>query len=203
MLTSQRAELGLASQWRWVILRGVVAILFGLLAFARPGLMSLTLFLWFAAYAFIEGVATLISAARDHGAGGFRRGTLVVEGLLGIAVGVVSVLWPASAALALIWVIGLWAVIAGAMEIMSAIRLRKIIEHEWMLGLAGALTVALGFVLLYRPLAGGLAIIWWLASYAIVFGGLMIGLGLRLRRYAYETAHGENLPMGGGLHQPT
>ncbi|HVZ86252.1 MAG TPA: DUF308 domain-containing protein [Polyangia bacterium] len=203
MLGLKREELGLASQWRWVILRGVVAIVFGLLAFARPLLMSLSLFLWFAAYAFIEGVATLISAARDTQASSFRRGTLVVEGLLGVAVGVVAVLWPASAAVALIWVIGAWAIVAGALEIMSAIRLRRIIEHEWMLGLAGALTIALGLVLLYRPLLGGLAIMWWLGGYAIVFGALMIGLGLRLRRHAYEHAHGENLPMGGGLHQPS
>jgi uncharacterized membrane protein HdeD (DUF308 family) len=203
MLGLKREELGLASQWRWVILRGVVAIVFGVLAFARPLLMSLTLFLWFAAYAFIEGVATLISAAREKEVSSFRRGALIVEGLLGIAVGVVAVMWPASAAVALIWVIGAWAIIAGALEIASAIRLRRVIEHEWMLAMAGALTIVLGLVLLYRPLVGGLAIMWWLGSYAILFGALMIGLGLRLRRHAHDTAHGQNLPMGGGLHQPT
>jgi uncharacterized membrane protein HdeD (DUF308 family) len=158
----------------------VVAILFGLLAFSHPGAMTLGLILTFGAYAFIGGVASIISAARRERAGA-SWGALLVEGLLGIAVAVMAVLWPATAALAFVWVIGAWAVITGALEIVTAVRMRKVIEHEWTLGLAGAVSVAFGLLMLFRPVIGTLAIVWWLGAYAMVFGILMIVLGFKLR----------------------
>src|SRR5690242_2171196 len=111
----EKEELGLASRWGWIVLRGVVAILFGLLAFSHPGAITLGLVLTFGAYAFIGGVAAIVSAARRERAG-TSWGALLAEGLLGIAVAVIAVLWPASAALAFVWVIGAWAILSGALE---------------------------------------------------------------------------------------
>jgi uncharacterized membrane protein HdeD (DUF308 family) len=137
----------------------------------------------------------VIAAAR---AGRMREqswGTLLIEGLLGIAVGAVALLWPASTALAFVWLIGVWAIASGALEIASAIRLRKLIEHEWALGIAGALSVAFGLLMFYRPIAGGLAVVWWLGAYAMFFGIMMIVLGFRLRSFARMA--GRQLPTEG------
>jgi uncharacterized membrane protein HdeD (DUF308 family) len=195
MLTS-RGDLDLSDRWGWVILRGVVAILFGLFAFARPGAMSLGLLMLFAAYAFVGGVATIITAARRERAGS-SWGMLLLDGILGIAVAIVAVLWPATAVVAFVWVLAVWAVVTGALEVASAISLRKVIEHEWALGLAGAVTVALGVLLFLRPFTGAVAVVWWLGAYALAFGALMIGLGFELRSYA--RGHGRGLMPGGQL----
>jgi uncharacterized membrane protein HdeD (DUF308 family) len=184
-----KEDLGLASKWGWVVLRGVVGVLFGLIAFSRPGAMAASIVLVFGCYAFISGIATVVAAARS-GRAGYSWGALLVEGLLGIAVGAVALLWPASTALAFVWLIACWAIISGVLEIASAIRLRKVIEHEWALGIAGALSVAFGLLMLYRPIAGGLAVVWWLGAYALIFGVMMIVLGFRLRSFA-RRAGGE------------
>jgi uncharacterized membrane protein HdeD (DUF308 family) len=193
MLTS-RDETDLSSRWGWVILRGVVAILFGIFAFARPGAMSLGLLMLFAAYAFVGGVATIITAARRERAGS-SWGMLLLDGILGIAVAIVAVLWPATAVVAFVWVLAVWAVVTGGLEIASAISLRKVIEHEWALGLAGLVTVALGVLLFMRPVVGAVAVVWWLGAWALVFGALMIATGFELRGYAHRHGGGY-LPRG-------
>jgi uncharacterized membrane protein HdeD (DUF308 family) len=201
-MLSEKAELGLSSRWGWVLLRGVVAILFGLLAIAQPGTIGLTVVLMFAAYAFVSGIAALVSAARGGREGDSRWGMLLVEGLLYVAAGMLAVFWPASVALAFLWVLAFWSIISGGLEIASAIRLRKIIEHEWTLALAGALSIAFGALLLFRPMVGALAVVWWLGAYAIVYGILMAAFGFRLRSYLHSHAGG-NLAAGGRLRQPT
>jgi|KBSMisStaDraftv2_1062788.scaffolds.fasta_scaffold64954_4 uncharacterized membrane protein HdeD (DUF308 family) len=194
MLASASKEtFGLASKWGWVVFRGVIGVLFGLIAFARPGAMAFSMVLIFGCYAFISGIATVIAAARS-GRAGESWGALLVEGLLGIAVGAVALLWPASTALAIVWLIGFWAIASGILEIVSAVKLRKLIEHEWMLGIGGALSIALGLLMFYRPLAGGLAVVWWLGAYALLFGITMIVLGFRLRRFAHRA---DELPTEG------
>ncbi len=186
---------GLPTKWGWVVFRGVIAILFALIAFARPGAMAFSMVLVFGCFAFIGGIATVVAAARS-GRAGESWGALLVEGLLGIAIGALAVLWPASTALAFVWLIGAWAILSGALEIASAIRLRKMIEHEWALGIAGVLSIAFGLLMLYRPIAGGVAVMWWLGAYAIMFGVLMIVLGFRLR--SYSRSHlGGHLPSEG------
>jgi uncharacterized membrane protein HdeD (DUF308 family) len=180
LATKEEVGLGLASRWGWVVFKGVIGVLFGLIAFARPGAMALSMVLVFGCYAFISGIATIIAAARS-GRAGERWGALLLEGLLGIAVGVVAVVWPATLALSFVWLIGFWAVCSGVLEIASAIKLRKVIEHEWALGIAGALSIAFGLLMFYRPVAGGVAVVWWLGAYALLFGVLMIVLGFRLR----------------------
>jgi uncharacterized membrane protein HdeD (DUF308 family) len=191
------AQDGLVQKWGWVVARGVIAVLFGLIAFSRPGPMAFGMVLLFGCFAFAAGIATVIAAARS-GRAGSNWGALLVEGLLSIAIGVLAVLWPASTALAFVWLIGAWALLSGALEIAAAVRLRKVIEKEWVLGIAGALSIAFGLLMFYRPLAGGIAVVWWLGAYALVSGVMMIVLGFRLRSYA--RTHRSELPAE-GLHQ--
>jgi uncharacterized membrane protein HdeD (DUF308 family) len=195
-----RDEFGLASRWGWVVARGVAAILFGLFALARPGAMSLGLVLLFGAYALIGGIAAVVAAA-ERGRAGYSWGMLLLDGLLGMAIGVLSLLAPATMAFAFVWVLGIWALATGALEIASAFRLRKVIKNEWALGLAGLASVALGAVMLYKPLAGGLAIVWWLGAYALVFGVFMTVLGFRLRSHQHMLAGGGYVP-GREVHLP-
>jgi uncharacterized membrane protein HdeD (DUF308 family) len=189
MKTTTRDEPGLASRWGWVVARGVVAILFGLLALARPAAVSLSLVMLFGAYAVIGGIAAVVGAAQRERAG-YSWGMLLLDGLLGIAIGILALLSPATMAFAFVWVVGIWAVVTGGLEIASAIRLRKMISNEWALGLAGLVSVALGAVMLYKPLAGGLAIVWWLGAYALVFGVFMLVLGFRLRTFQHGLEGG-------------
>jgi uncharacterized membrane protein HdeD (DUF308 family) len=127
---------------------------------------------------------------------------LLLEGLLYVAAGMVAVFWPASTALAFLWVLAFWSIISGGLEISSAIRLRKIIDHEWTLALAGAVSIAFGALLLLRPLVGAVAVVWWLGAYAMVYGILMTVLGFRLRSHGHAHKSGD-LPTDGGLQQPT
>ena len=176
--------------------------MFGLVAFAEPATVGFALVLTFAVYSFVSGIAALVSAARGARAREPRWGTMLLEGLLYIVAGAVAVLWPGTAALAFVLVIGFWAIFSGALQISSAIRLRKAIGHEWALGLAGAVSILFGLLMLFRPVAGGVAVVWWLGAYAVVFGALMIVVGLRLRRFAHSFEAGGHLPEE-GLHQPT
>jgi len=169
-----------------------------LLAFSRPGAMAFSMVLLFGVWAFVSGIATLIAAARV-GRAGESWGALLLEGLLDIAVGAVALLWPASTALAIVWLIGAWAIVIGVLELVSAIRLRKTINHEWALGLAGVVSIALGLLMFYRPLAGGVAVVWWLGAYAMIFGIMWVVLGFRLRSHLHARRGGE-LPTE-GLHQ--
>jgi uncharacterized membrane protein HdeD (DUF308 family) len=112
---------------------------------------------------------------------------LVVVGLLGIAVGILTFVWPGITALVLILFIGAWALVTGIFEIIGAIRLRKEIDDEWMLILSGILSVLFGLGVMILPGAGALALIWVIAIYAIIFGLLMIALALRLRKHSHAT----------------
>jgi len=190
-MLAAREEVGsrIASRWGWVVFRGVIGILFGLFAFARPGAMGLGIVLVFGCYAFISGIAACVAAARA-GSAGERWGALLVEGLLGLAVGICAVVWPAAMALSFVWLIGFWAVFSGVLEIASAIKMRKVIAHEWALAIAGALSIAFGLLMFYRPVAGGLAVVWWLGAYALLFGVLQLVLGFRLRSLSKTIEHG-------------
>jgi uncharacterized membrane protein HdeD (DUF308 family) len=188
--------------WGWIVARGVVAIIFGMIALFLPRITWMVLMSFFAAYAFIDGVAALVAALSRNSAVERPWGMLLLEGLFGIGVAALWVIWPVRTSLAFLYVLGAWGVVTGIMEIAAAIRLRKVIRHEWMLGLAGALSVAFGVVVWLRPLAGALALVWWVGAYAIVFGALLIGLGLRLRQFTGHRPSRE-LPYDTGLRQPT
>jgi uncharacterized membrane protein HdeD (DUF308 family) len=178
----------LGRNWGWIVLRGVVAVLFGVLAIAWPGITLAALIIVWGAYALADGVLALVAAwrVRDQGRPFWA---LLIVGLLGIAAGVVTFLWPELTALTLLMIIAAWAVVVGVFQVVAAIRLRKLIAGEWLLGLTGILSVIFGIVVFARPQAGALAVVWMIGSYAIVFGALLIALGLRLKPHASGGHH--------------
>ena len=189
----------LARRWWILAIRGAAAIAFGLLTFVAPASSLYALIVLFGAYAIINGAFDLSMAFRGAAAGR-RWGSLIFEGLVSVAAGVLTFLWPKMSALVLLLVIAAWAVITGASAIVAAVRLRKHIQGEWMLGLAGVLSIAFGLLLFVYPGPGALAVIIWIGAYAIVYGALLLALAFRLRRWAHS---GEgSLPTGGGLHVP-
>jgi uncharacterized membrane protein HdeD (DUF308 family) len=170
----------LARNWWIFLLRGFAGIVFGLVTFFLPGISLTALVLVFGAYALADGILAIISAIRTH-AENDRWWVLVLEGLMGIAAGVVTLIWPGITALALVFIIAAWALVTGGLEIAAAIRLRKVITHEWLLVLAGIASVALGILLALFPGPGALALVLWIGAYALVSGALMVGLAFRLR----------------------
>jgi len=172
----------LVRNWWVVVLRGVARILFGLTTFFAPGISLAVLVLFYGAYALVDGILALVSVIWDRGARG-HWWLLVFEGIAGIAAGVITFLWPGITAIALLYVIAAWALVTGAFEIAAAIRLRKVIDDEWLLVLSGILSIGLGILLLLYPGAGALAVVLWIGAYAFVFGTLLLILGLRLRSW--------------------
>ena len=176
----------LAKCWWLLLLRGIAAIIFGVLAFIWPGLTLVTLVLLYGAFALVDGVLSLI-AAFSGSAKPVPTWWLIVVGLLGIAAGIVTFLWPGITAILLIYFIGAWALVHGIFEIIGAIQLRKEIDNEWMLILGGVLSVVFGAIVLIAPGAGALALIWVIASYSIVFGITFVALALRLRKHSHPA----------------
>lgn len=170
----------LARNWWTLALRGVLSILFGLAAFLWPGLTLGALVLLFGAYAFVDG-AFAVAAALVGRTGGMPWWALLVEGLIGLAAGVATALWPGITALALLYMIAAWSAATGVFEMVAAIRLRREIRGEWALFLSGLLSVVFGLVLVMFPGAGALALAWYIGAYAVVFGVLLVVLGFRLR----------------------
>lgn len=173
--------------WGWVVARGVVAVLFGLMALLFPSAAFVAMVAVFAGYAFVEGVASVIMSLRAPARRQGPAWALLLEGICGIAVAVLLLVRPARTILALLLVLGAFAIITGIMEIAAAIRLRRVIRGEWMLGLAGLLSVAFGVLVWAWPAAGALTLVWWTGAYALIFGALFIALGIRLARHQRET----------------
>ena len=171
----------LAHNWWMLALRGLVAIVFGVLAFVLPGMTLLTLVFLFGVYAIVNGVLALVHAFSAP-KGYPRFGALIFTGIISIAAGVLAFVWPGITALSLVLLIAAWAIVNGVFEIATAIRLRRVIEHEWLLALAGILSVLLGIVMLLQPGAGALALVWWIGGFAIAFGVLLVALAFRVRR---------------------
>ena len=170
----------MAENWWTLVLRGIAAIIFGILAYIWPGITFTVLVLFFGAYALWDGVFALIGAFRTQGD---RRWALILEGIVGIAVGLLIFFWTGAATLALLLVIGAWAIVTGIFEIIAAIRLRKEIEGEWLLLLSGLLSVLFGIAMAIWPAAGLVAVTWLIGAYAILFGVLLVVLGFRLRNW--------------------
>lgn len=172
----------LAKNWWLLLLRGIAAIVFGVLAFAWPGLTLLTLILLYGAFALTDGVIAIIAAITGGAPGG--RWWLALVGVLGIAVGVLTFMLPGMTALILLFTMAGWAVAIGVLQIVGAIRLRKEIDNEWFLILSGAISVLFGLAVMLNPGAGALALVWVIGAYAIIAGALYIGLALRLKKHA-------------------
>ena len=175
------ATVELARWWWTFILRGVLAIAFGILAFFAPGLGIAVLVGLFAAWALIDGATNLVAGFRTRGRD--RSWWLsILEGIVGIVAGVVALLFPVYAAGALVLIIAVWAIITGVFEIVAAIRLREQITGELWLGLAGLASILWGVILFLFPGAGALSLVWLIGGFAIAFGAFLVALGWRLRR---------------------
>jgi uncharacterized membrane protein HdeD (DUF308 family) len=171
----------LARNWWMLVLRGVLAIVFGLVALLWPALTLFVLVIMFGVYAIVDGVVAVMAAGLSHTKDSPRWWVFLLEGLVSIGAGVAALLLPRLAALTLVLLIAAWAVVTGILEIAAAIRLRREINNEWLLGLGGLLSVILGIVLFVQPAAGAIAVIWTLAVYSQIFGILLIALGIRLK----------------------
>ena len=176
----------LARNWWLLLLRGIFGVLFGVFSIVWPGMSLLTLVLIYGIYALADGVVSI--AAAIQGGTAAPRWWLTVVGLLGIAAGVLTYLWPGITAVVLVMLIGIWAIATGVMQIMGAIKLRKEIEGEWLLIASGALSVIVGAFLCIWPGAGALALATVIGVYAIFYGALLIGFALRLRRHRHARA---------------
>jgi len=181
---------GLARNWWALAIRGVAAVLFGVLTFVLPGISLLYLVLLFGGYALIDGVFNLVSSFRTPD----RHWALLVEGVLGIVVGILTFLWPAITGIVLLYFIAFWAIFTGVFEIAAGVRLRKVIRNEWLLIGMGVVSVLFGILILAAPIAGALAIVLWIGAYALVFGILMIVLAFRLRAH-HHAVHGGATPL--------
>src|SRR5690242_13573834 len=169
----------LVGNWWALALRGVLAILFAIIAFALPLVAATTMVLVFAAYAFVDGIFALIAglrAARHHG----RSAPLLIEGVLNLLIGIFFFVWPGAALVAFVWMIAIWAVVTGVLLISAGVAL---IRHsgEWLLILGGIISVLLGIVLFFAPGAGIVAISWWLGVYALLFGIALLITAFRIR----------------------
>jgi uncharacterized membrane protein HdeD (DUF308 family) len=164
-----------------LVIRGIVALLFGIVALALPAAAFWALVVAFGVYAFVDGVSALISALARRNRDG--RGWLAVEGIAGIAAGIFTAVSPASTAVALIALVSAWALVTGILKIVLAIKLRREIPDEWLLILSGVASIVLAVLILAAPLPATLGLIWALGIYALVMGVLLIALSARLRRW--------------------
>lgn len=172
-----------ARNWWTLVIRGIAAVLFGLLTLFAPGISLAALILLFACYAIVDGVFNLVGTVRGM-AHHQRWGESLLEGVVSLAAGVVALLWPGLSALALLFWIAAWAIVTGVLELGAAIRLRRLIQGEWLLALSGVLSVVFGVLVVVSPGAGALAVLFWIAVYALAFGALLITLGMRVRKLA-------------------
>jgi uncharacterized membrane protein HdeD (DUF308 family) len=175
----------LSRNWWILLLRGLLGIAFGVLTFMQPAVSLAWLVLIFGAFAMADGILNLWTAFTDKESE--NRWLLGLGGLVGIGVGLLTFLAPGVTAIALLFYIALWAMVMGVLEIVIAIRLRKEIEGEWLLGLAGLCSLVFGVALLARPAIGALAVLWLIAAYAIVFGVIFTVLAFKVKGLAKKV----------------
>jgi uncharacterized membrane protein HdeD (DUF308 family) len=177
----------LVRNWWTLAVRGVFGIMFGLAAFLLPGITLGALILLFGAYAVIDGVFAVIGGVRaaEHHE---RWAALLLEGIAGIAAGVLTFVWPALTALVLLYLIAAWSIIRGVLKIAAAIRLRRTIQGEWLLGLNGVFSILFGILLIVMPVIGLVTLVWLVGIYALIFGALLLGLAFRLRKHQFRVA---------------
>ncbi|HZS03295.1 MAG TPA: HdeD family acid-resistance protein [Blastocatellia bacterium] len=164
-----------AKNWWVLLVRGILAVLFAIMAFTFPGLTLVTLVLLYGVYALADGLTAIWVGGQA------RAWWFVLLGVLGVFVGICTFIYPGITAVALLYLIAAWAVVRGVFEIVTAIQLRKEISNEWLLIAAGILSVLFGVALVANPAAGALAMVWIIGAYAFIFGMVVIVLAFRLR----------------------
>jgi uncharacterized membrane protein HdeD (DUF308 family) len=171
----------LSENWWVVVLRGLAAIVFGVLTLFAPGISLAALVLLFGAYALADGVLAIITSIRRRSSE--RWWLLLLEGIAGIAAGIITLIMPGITALALLYLIAARAIVVGALQISTAIRLRKVITGEWLMVLSGIASVIFGVLLVIFPGIGALAVVLWIGAFSLVIGAVLVGLGIRLRSW--------------------
>ena len=172
---------GLAGSWWLVALRGLAAIVFGMIAFWSPAATMLALALIFAAYSLVDGIFNVVLAMRGMRHRRGRWGWFLANGLLGIAVAVAVVLWPGLTVLVFVLIFAAWALFSGGMLLAAAVKLKKTHGRWWMV-LGALLSIACGVLLFVAPLIGAIVLTWWLGAYALVFGIALLALAFQLRK---------------------
>ena len=167
------------TSWWVLAVRGVAALMFGVLALLWPGVTLLLLVALFSAYAIVGGAAALVGAVKNRARDG-GWWVVLLWGIVSIVAGVLALIWPALTALALVLLMGATALVNGVLELVLAVRLRRQIAGEWLLGLAGVVSILFGLFVLIFPGPGALALVWLIAVHAIAIGILLIAAGLRL-----------------------
>ena len=176
----------LSHNWWLLALRGLAAIIFGLLTFIWPGISLFALIMLFGAFALVNGVLSIFLAARAP-KGYPRFGSLVIGGVCGIFAAILTLIWPGLTALGLLIMIAAWAIVTGILEIFAAIKLRKEIKREWLLTLAGLCSVVFGVLLMLMPGPGALVLVLWIGVYTLVVGLLLVVLAFKVRRLGKEV----------------
>jgi uncharacterized membrane protein HdeD (DUF308 family) len=170
----------LKRHWWVPVIRGIAAIVFGVIAFTHPRLAAVTLLLFFGAWVLIDGIFRVMGSI-GHRASDPDWGWHLVIGIIGIVVGLLTFHAPGITALALVIYVAAWALMVGASEIVMAFKMRREIKGEWFLILMGLVSIAFAVLLLWNPAAGAAALIWLIAWYAVVLGILAIFFGFRLK----------------------
>ena len=174
-------------KWTWILLRGVLGVLFGILAIARPGLTLAAIVIVFGVYAIVDGIYLAVTSINSR-RGEPNWGWYLLGGLAEFAVGVMVLATPGITAIMLLYLVAGWAIVRGAVEIVAAIQWRKIIKGEWVYILAGILSIAFGIFLFARPVMGTLTLMIWFGLYAIFFGIVLIVLAFRVKRIGPQLA---------------
>lgn len=175
----------LSRTWWLLLLRGLFAIAFGALLWTQPGISLTALIIVFGAYVLADGLLGIWAAisARDQSDDWW---VMLLWGFVGVGVGILSFVAPGITALALLFYIAAWAIATGVLQIMAAIRLRKVIDNEWWLILGGLLSVTFGVLLMARPGAGALGLLWLIGTYAIIFGVAIVLLAFKVRAFGHR-----------------
>lgn len=171
----------LTQNWWLVVLRGALSIFFGIAAFVWPGPTLAALVIVFGAYALVDGVFALAAGIAGSAASGGLRWFLVLGGLAGITIGVVTFFYPGITAFSLLYLIGAWAIITGIFEVIAAIQLRQEISNEWSFIFGGTLSVIFGVLVFIYPQASALSILWLIGIYAVIYGVAIVALGFRIK----------------------
>ena len=186
LITAKNAVL--ADNWWALALRGLFAIVFGIIAFAMPAAAMLALVLIFGAYSIADGIFNIVLAvrgARSHE----RWGLLLINGLLGIAIGIAAAIWPGITVLAFVFMVAAWALLSGGLMLGAALGL-KTSHGRWFLVFGALVSLLYGFLLFASPLIGALVLTWWVGAYSLVLGVTLIVLAFRLRTYRGERLSG-------------
>ena len=178
----------LVQNWWLFLLRGILGIIFGLIALIFPGPTMLSLVLLFSAYMLVDGIFAIVSAVRAIRRKEDRWGLLIFEGLLNIAVGILAFLWPGITVIAFVILVAAWAIASGGL--MTAAGFRLNVDHgRWWLILGGLLSIAFGVLLIIAPLIGAVVVTWWIGAYAIAFGVALIIFSFKLRSRQHELTN--------------